>query len=593
MSYDEKIAILAVVLALTALVAVIFAGRRQALAAAWAGAWVLGFGGVVWWLVDHALREHGGLADALRPAVQSIGRGFYSIDPRLAGDVGPFALTLGAGAVLPAALFAVTWLWSLRADIERRVRGSAVATAAPAALILPRRRAGIHIARVPLAEHLEARGIAMVGAPGTGKTQAILAILRTARERGDRCIIVDSAGDIMSRLHAPGDTILAPGDARSVAWSPYADLRDVSESETLAASLIPPGHGSGIEWHGYARTLVSAVLRRTLERDETTTGQLLHYLTTGPAEELDALVQGLPASRLTAPGADKMLSSVLGIVGTHVSGMQHLDPAASADGWSLRDWAERGAGWLWMPYVDSAAEATRSLRRTWLDVLVRGIFDSPPDSGRRTWLILDELHAHGQLEILTAAAARGRKYGLRIVLGYQTASQIREVYGRDGAESIMGCTGHALILRSPDPDTADRLSRAIGEVEQERVQHSRSSSSNTNPTAGGSSSESSTVVREVRRAVLPSEIQALPDLEGYLILAGTGICRVCVPIVQGLERRTPALVRAAAPAPLAKPAPAIANAPVAPAPDLEDAVAVPTGLASLFDDEDAADGGTA
>lgn len=568
----------ATALAIVSVLVVVLVGRGKRLAAVWAAAWVVAAGLGVGWLVDHAFHARSGLADALYPWLHSLGK-LMVPDFTNFRHADALSQLLGSATVLLAAVVAVIWVWSLGIQGRHRARGGDVA---PAPVPRPRRVA-IRIAGVPLPERLEARGISLVGAPGVGKTQVAKAILLAARQRGDRCIIVDSAGDIMSQLYEDGDTILAPGDARSAAWSPYADLRDVSETETLAASIIPPGHGSGAEWHAYARTLVSAVLRRTLERGETSTGELMHYLTAAPADELESLVRGLPASRLTAAGADKMLSSVLGIVGTHVSAMQYLDPGAGADSWSLRDWSENGEGWLWMPYVDSASEATRSLRRTWLDVLVRGIFDQVPDDGRRTWLILDELHSHGQLDILTAAVARGRKYGLRVVLGYQTASQLREVYGKDGAESIMGCTGHTLILRSPDPDTADRLSRQIGDVERDRVQRSSSSSSSSALGQSGSSSESSTVIRETRRAVLASEIQFLPDLEGYLLIAGTGIGRVRVPVVKGLERRTPPLIRAAAPEPYV-PAADIATA--THAPELVAEVAVPGNLASLFDDDE-------
>ncbi|MBZ0071426.1 MAG: type IV secretion system DNA-binding domain-containing protein [Gammaproteobacteria bacterium] len=460
---------------------------------------------------------------------------------------------------------------------------------------------GVMLAGVRLPESLESRGFQFCGAPGTGKTQAILGLLTQARRRGDRVIIADPAGDILARLHRDTDVILAPGDARSVSWSPFADLRDASECDTLAASLIPPGHGGGAEWHGYARTLVSALLKSLSERGDATTGALVQAALHADKDDLGALLASTPAARLVGGGADKMLASVLGIIGTHLSALTLLDARASQDAFSLRDWIDGGEGWLWLPYRDSAAESSRSLRRAWLDIVVRAVLDSDPDRARRTWIVLDELPAHGQLTALAGAAARGRKYGLRLVLGYQTAAQLREVYGRDGAESVLGCTGHTLILRTPDPETSDRLSRQIGEIERERAQVSRSRSAQS-ARHGHGTSTSTTTVSEIRRAVLPAEIQGLPDLRGYLLLAGDTVAarRVTVPIIK-LSRRVPAHVAAATAPPAATlPPPAAvpaADTAAAPPPDdaddAVDAVEVADGDAdddATIDAFDAADG---
>lgn len=482
----------------------------------------------------------------------------------VAQELDLLAVAWAVGSVLGAAAGALALL-PLKPPEKKAGRGAVVADAGDAGAA-----DGVTIAGVRIPASVEARGIQMCGAPGTGKTQAILALLIQARRRGDRVIIADPAGDIMSRLYKEGDVILAPGDRRSETWSPFADLRDLSECDTLAASLVPPGHGAGEEWAGYARTLVSALLRRLHERGEATTGALAHAAIVADVADLRTLLAGTPAAPLVAEGNEKMLGSVRGIVGSALAAMMTLDPRAGADAWSIRDWLESGdGGWLWLPYRDSAAESTRPLRRAWLDIVVRGILDSTPGQGPATWIVLDELPAHGQLTALPTAAARGRKYNLRVVLGYQSASQIREIYGKDGAESVLGCTGNTLILRTPDPETADRLSRQIGEQERERQQQSVSKSSGRGH--GRSSSSSTTTVTETRRTVLPAEIQALPDLRGYLLVAGDSVAarRVTVPIVRGADVRVPAHVAAPAAVPPPSPTPTISESlGAAPASDL-------------------------
>jgi hypothetical protein len=71
---------------------------------------------------------------------------------------------------------------------------------------------------------------------------------------------------------------------------------------------------------------------------------------------------------------------------------------------------------------------------------------------------------------------------------------------------------HKLLMRLSDPDSASWASRAIGDQESEDMRKGR--------TRGGrESSNASTEVR-TRPAVLPSEIQNLPDGWGFLKIPG-------------------------------------------------------------------------
>jgi type IV secretory pathway TraG/TraD family ATPase VirD4 len=70
-----------------------------------------------------------------------------------------------------------------------------------------------------------------------------------------------------------------------------------------------------------------------------------------------------------------------------------------------------------------------------------------------------------------------------------------------------------LAIAKPDPATADELSRALGEREVLRQEVSRSS-------GASGQGESQSVRRAQERLVLASEIASLPNLYGFLALAG-------------------------------------------------------------------------
>jgi type IV secretory pathway TraG/TraD family ATPase VirD4 len=133
---------------------------------------------------------------------------------------------------------------------------------------------------------------------------------------------------------------------------------------------------------------------------------------------------------------------------------------------------------------------------------------------KRLWFIVDELDALGQIDGLKDALARLRKFGGRCVLGFQSISQVSSTYGHGDAHTIVENCGNTLILRcsaSEGGGTARFASQLIGEREVMRTTVSKSRRPNE---IIGSVSHSEHFA--VEPAVLPSQIEQLPDLAGYL-----------------------------------------------------------------------------
>ena len=85
----------------------------------------------------------------------------------------------------------------------------------------------------------------------------------------------------------------------------------------------------------------------------------------------------------------------------------------------------------------------------------------------------------------------------------------------------MSCFRTLLVLggAKTDSETAEEMSKALGEHEVIRDNKNRSS-------GGGKSSTSTSEQVQRERVVLPSEITALPDLTGFVSFAGDyPICR--------------------------------------------------------------------
>jgi type IV secretory pathway TraG/TraD family ATPase VirD4 len=128
--------------------------------------------------------------------------------------------------------------------------------------------------------------------------------------------------------------------------------------------------------------------------------------------------------------------------------------------------------------------------------------------------VVDELDALGQIDGLKDALARLRKFGGRCVLGFQSIAQVSSTYGHGEAHTIVENCGNTLILRcsaSEGGGTARFASQLIGDREILHTTVSRS-----RRPADFFDSITHSEHRSVEAAVLPSQVEQLPDLAGYL-----------------------------------------------------------------------------
>ncbi len=411
---------------------------------------------------------------------------------------------------------------------------------------------------------IETQHLLLEGSTGTGKSTALKAVVPLIRQRGDRAVIVDPAGEMMCRYFQAGDVILNPLDARSVAWSPFAEMGQPSDADRLAKSMIPDidGGGDSQQWQLYSQNLVSAVLQKLWEGGQATNADLVHALTILKSEDLEPIVSGTMAQTLFDTGAARMLSSVRGIIGSYLPAYRFLPPDAGGQSWSIRRWIEGGQGWLWIPVRADLGAALRPLVAGWLGEIVSSVLSLRPDRDRRLWLVLDELAALGRVQSLADALTQGRKFGLCSIGGLQTVAQLRGAYGPHGAQTLLSCFSSQLILRAADPETAGWCSQALGQKQIKRTVESSGAG------AGGSHSGESEQVT-IEPLVLPSEISTLPDLQGYLKFAGDWpVARVTIPIPEETPEVCPPFVPVGgAPAATQTPVPATpaAHADAAPA----------------------------
>ena len=110
---------------------------------------------------------------------------------------------------------------------------------------------------------------------------------------------------------------------------------------------------------------------------------------------------------------------------------------------SIRDWIgqDDGGGFLFLTSRGDQYASLRGLISTWLEIAVNAMLSLAQDDGRRIWVILDELPTLHQVPSLQPGLAESRQFGGCFVLGVQVFSALRDLYGRNGAETISGLCG--------------------------------------------------------------------------------------------------------------------------------------------------------
>ena len=370
----------------------------------------------------------------------------------------------------------------------------------------------IKVAGVPMPRKIENLHLLIGGSTGSGKSVLIRELVYSALLRGDRLIISDPNGDMLSKFGMEKDIILNPYDERSQGWSIFNEIRHNYDFKRFALSLVPRGQSpEEEEWASYGRLLLSETAQKLFLMGKRSIQELFDWTTIAQPDDLKNFLQDTAAESLFV-GATRALASARFVLSSKLSA--HLPMPTGK--FSLRNWLDNpDGGNLFITWREDMAVALRPLISSWVDVLCTSILSLPENEKRRLWMVIDELASLENLASLEDAATKGRKAGLRLVAGLQSTAQLDKIYGREQAQTLRSCFRSLVVLggAKTDPKTCEDMSLSLGEHEVERETVNKTSQKGSTGT-----SRQQTHVRE--RVVMPSEIASLPDLKGYLAFAG-------------------------------------------------------------------------
>jgi len=172
-------------------------------------------------------------------------------------------------------------------------------------------------------------------------------------------------------------------------------------------------------------------------------------------------------------------------------------------------------------FINIPASILRSypgIGRVIIGSLINAMIQADGGFTRRALFMLDEVDLLGYMRVLEEARDRGRKYGISMMLMYQSVGQLERHFGKDGATSWIDGCAFASYAAIKALDTARNVSAQCGEMTVEVKGSSRNIGWNTK---NGASRKSESVNFQRRPLIMPHEItQSMRKDEQIIIVQG-------------------------------------------------------------------------
>ena len=167
-------------------------------------------------------------------------------------------------------------------------------------------------------------------------------------------------------------------------------------------------------------------------------------------------------------------------------------------------------------------QATPALGRVLVGALLNAAYEADGKVQGRVLFLLDEVARLGFMQVLEQARDAGRKYGITLLLLYQSLGQLVAQWGREGKQAWYDSTAWRLFAAVQDPETARELSAMCGEYGVVAVSHGDNEGSQGRAGLTSSSAGRSETRSEIRRALIkPDELlQDTRADEAFLLLRG-------------------------------------------------------------------------
>jgi type IV secretion system protein VirD4 len=335
-------------------------------------------------------------------------------------------------------------------------------------------------------------------------------------------------------------------DGNTAHWNPFFYVssephRRVNDLQRIADMLYPDPPNVDPFWTASARSLflgialylfetpslprtIGEVLRQGMASDDEGFGQHWKRLIEGrnsgrfplSSQCVRSLYDVIDLAPVTASSIRKTFTSRLDLWLNPI-----LDAATSSNDFDLRDLRKQPLS----VYVGVNPDDLHRLRpvlnlffQQSIGLQTRELPERNPELKHQVMMLLDEFTALGRIPIIAESISYLPGYNVRVVLVIQTPAQLREVYGPNGAETMLKSLAARIVFAPKDFPDAREISDELGFMTVPVKTLSRP----TFDLSRGSARRSRSVsVSEQRRALLlPQEVKALGSDDAIVFYEG-------------------------------------------------------------------------
>ncbi len=347
--------------------------------------------------------------------------------------------------------------------------------------------------------------------------------LSQIRAKGDRVIIYDKGNNFVPIFYRQDrDVLLNPMDKRCAAWNLWDECQSAVDFENFATTLLPDSGNGDPFWLLSARHLFVETARRLAKEGDRSIYTLLNKLLSITLADLREFLKGTDASNLVEGSIEKTAMTIRTVLTSYVRSLRYLQGLDDQGKrpFNLRDWIatedpEGDNSWIFISSDGRNHNALKPLITAWLYMSMVNILGLSASRERRIWLFLDELPSLHKLPNLPEFCAEARKFGGCTFVAIQNFPQLRQIYGKDFAESIWDLLNTRFFYRAPSGPVAEFVEIELGE---KRIKKFRDQYSYGVDIIRDGVQFSKDDVRD--KLVSYSDIQRLNDLQCYVTLPG-------------------------------------------------------------------------
>jgi len=391
---------------------------------------------------------------------------------------------------------------------------------------------------------LESKHILILGTSGSGKgvlvNQLVAQINQRRHEKrtGERCIFYDLKGEYVSKQMHKDDFVFSPFDSRSLKWNIFNDIETPPDYDVVAKSLFISPDTKDAYWYNCASDVFRTGLLYLKMKGTTSNKELWEFF----SQKLEHIKKAFEQLPLGEQGALKHIdkadspaaASIISILQERIQFFHYL---VDLNGdFSFRKYIREQANEkyrhnLFILNIEQYSTLFKPLMTLCLDMMIRETLSLPDSLTRRIWFIIDELGTLYRMDSVIKLETVGRSKGGCLICANQDLGRIEEMYGRANLKSFFNNFNTNFTFRIREPETAEFLSKAIGDQQLIKTSHSRQMSPSD---AGDRRSENEQ--ERTERLVMPVEFQGLKDLEAVVNIAGFGVSKITVPPIFYEER---------------------------------------------------------